>query len=74
LFLTPPPSPHHWPWPVDYNGNPLPDNQVSIANGNYLSDKISAGMSWRPSYNVLNVPFSGMTINYRCKLHPKILG
>jgi len=64
----------HWPWPVDYNGNPLPDAQVSIQFGNFFSEKIAAGMSSRPSYNVPSVPFSGTTINYCCKLHPKMLG
>jgi hypothetical protein len=64
----------HRPWPVDYNGNPLPDDQVSSVYGNYLSNIIHAGMSSRPSYNVPNVPFSGTTINYCCKLYPKMLG
>jgi hypothetical protein len=64
----------HWPWPVDYYGNPLPDDKVSTQFGNYLSDKIPAGMSSRPSYNVPIVPFSGTTINYCCKLQPKMLG
>src|SRR5215469_16643195 len=64
----------HWPWPVDYNGNPLPDAQVSTQFGNFFSEKIAAGMSSRPSYNVPSVPFSGTTINYCCKLHPKVLG
>ena len=64
----------HWPWPVDYNGNPLPDAQVSTQFGNFFSEKVAAGMSSRPSYNVPSVPFSGTTINYCCKLHPKMLG
>jgi hypothetical protein len=68
----------YWPWPVDYYGNPLPDNQVSNQFGNYLSDRIPAGgpagRPSRPNYNVPIVPFSGTTINYCCKLHPKVLG
>lgn len=63
----------HWPWPVDGSGNPLPDSQVSTANGNFLSNRIPAGMSSSPSYNV-TMPAAGNTINYCCKLHPQMLG
>jgi hypothetical protein len=61
----------HWPWPVDADGNPLPDNQVSTAKGNYLSDRIRAGMPSSPSFDV---PMQTAPINYCCKLHPKMLG
>jgi hypothetical protein len=70
----------HWPWPVDDNGNPLPDDKVSIANWNYLSNRIPAGgpagRGSRPDYNVPPVPpyVPTITINYCCKLHPKMLG
>jgi hypothetical protein len=66
----------HWPWPADQNGNPLPDAQVSTANGNYLSDKIAAHSSSRPSYDVQLPPSSSATVPaqatlfYCCKLHP----
>jgi hypothetical protein len=63
----------HWPWPTDQNYAPLPDSQVSTKNGNYLSDRIPAGMSSRPSYDV-KMPTSGSTIYYCCKLHPQERG
>jgi plastocyanin len=70
----------HWPWPADHNGNPLPDAQVSTANGNYLSDRIPAHKSSRPSYDVqlppspsATVPPQG-TLLYCCKLHPQERG
>jgi plastocyanin len=70
----------HWPWPADQNGNPLPDAQVSTANGNYLSDQIPALRSSRPSYDVklpstasATVPPTG-TLSYCCKLHPQERG
>jgi hypothetical protein len=62
----------HWPWPVDANGNPLPDNQVSPALGNYLSASIPANTSSN-SYDV-TMPAVGTTIDYCCKLHPKMRG
>jgi hypothetical protein len=62
----------HWLWPVDANGNPLPDNQISTQFGNYLSDKIP-GMSSTRYYDGM-MPASGSTINYCCKLHPKMRG
>jgi hypothetical protein len=63
----------HWPWPADSNGQPLPDSQVSIAKGNYFCDRIPAGSSSRPSYDV-QMPPSGTTITYCCKLHQNEIG
>jgi hypothetical protein len=63
----------HWPWPTDQNFTPLPDAQVSIANGNYLSNQIPAGGSSRPSYDAV-MPKTGSTIFYCCKLHPQERG
>jgi len=54
-------------------GDPLPPDQGSAPVGNYLSDKIPAHMSSRPSYNVM-MPASGDIIDYCCKLHPKMRG
>jgi plastocyanin len=60
----------HWPWPVDANGNPLPDNQVPP--GLKLSDPIPANT---PSNNYdVTMPPTGNTIDYCCKLHPKMRG
>lgn len=59
------------PWPTDANYKPLPDDQVSEANGNYLSDPIPAGMSSRPRYNVAMpnwlTPSDGNVIYYCLK-------
>ena len=54
-------------------GDPLPPDQGSAPVGNYLSDKIPAHMSSRPSYNVM-MPASGDIIDYCCKLHPNMRG
>jgi hypothetical protein len=59
----------HQPWPADANFDPLPDAQVSMANGNYLSDPIPAGFSSSPSYNVVLPTTPGNILNYCCKLH-----
>jgi hypothetical protein len=63
----------HWPWPTDSSFNPLPDAQVSVQLGNYLSDSIPPGRSSRPSYDV-NMPATGSTIYYCCKHHPQMHG
>jgi len=60
----------HWPWPLDANGNPLPDNQVPP--GLKLSDPIPANTSSN-NYDV-TMPASGNTIDYCCKLHPQMRG
>jgi hypothetical protein len=62
-----------WPWPTDGNGNPLPDSQVSTANGNYLCNKIAAGESSTPYFNP-SASYQGKTLTYCCRLHPKIVG
>ena len=60
----------HWPWPVDANGNPLPDNLVPP--GLMLSEPMPANT---PSnlYDV-TMPPTGNTIDYCCKLYPKMRG
>ena len=63
----------HWPWPTDANFVPLPDAQVSVQAGNYLSDSIPPGMSSSPSYDV-NMPATGSTIYYCCKNNPQMRG
>jgi hypothetical protein len=63
----------HWPWPTDQNFKPLPDSQVSVQAGNYLSDQIPPNRSSRPSYDV-NMPATGNTIYYCCKLNPQMRG
>ena len=60
----------HWPWPVDANGNPLPDNQVPP--GLKLSDPIPANTPSN-SYDA-TMPPTGNTIDDRCELHPKMRG
>jgi plastocyanin len=60
----------HWPWPVDADGNRLPDNQVPP--GLALSDAIPANTPSN-SYDV-TMPATGNTIDYCCKLHPKMRG
>ena len=54
------------PWPTDSNFVPLPDDKVSMANDNYLSDPIPANRSSTPVYDVV-MPTSGDTIYYCLK-------
>ncbi len=65
----------HWPWPVDADGKELPVDQVKPEFGNFLSKEIPAdfpnGVPSTPEYNV---PNEDTTINYCCKLYPKMLG
>ena len=63
----------HWPWPTDQNFKPLQDKDVSVQNGNYLSDDIPPNRSSSPAYDV-NMPASGNTIYYCCKHNPQIRG
>lgn len=66
------------PWPTDSNYKLLPDNQVSQQNNNYLSDPIPAGLSSRPSYDVVMptwlTPSDGNVIYYCLKEYPKVRG
>src|SRR3954466_168885 len=54
------------PWPTDANYNALPANQVSMEDGNYLSDPIPGNLSSTPAYDVV-MPTSGSIIYYCLK-------
>lgn len=62
-----------WPWPTE-GGKPLSDDQVSTKFGNYLCDKIPAGASSTPYFNLIAIGTAAYTITYCCKLHPTITG
>lgn len=58
------------PWPADANFQPLPDDQVSLANENYLCNKIPAKSPSTLSYSVLLPSTAPNILNYCCRLHP----
>lgn len=66
------------PWPTDSGYNLLPDNQVSTATGNSLSNQVPAGMSSWPSYDVAMptwlTPSNGNVIYYCLKEYPNVRG
>src|SRR5262245_49910280 len=60
----------HWPWPTDQNFVPLPEKDVSVDKGNYLSKNIDGHTSSTPAYDV-NMPASGNTIYYCDRNNPQ---
>ena len=63
----------HQPWPVDNEGNPLPEDKIQPprgqANSIYLSDEIPPHHASRPTYLCV-APAVGNQIFYCCRLHP----
>jgi hypothetical protein len=65
----------HRPWPLDAQGQPLPESQVPRDSTYYMSDLIPPDSSSRPSWLVPSKAQDGSsTVQYCCLLHQQERG